>query len=334
MQDIRNYIVILVTISSIIIFFYVLFLTRREIELERKFNSFALSTNKKSSNILDFIASFILKIIKIFSKFTIKIKLANKLSERYEKYILLSTSMITKIDIITLKSVCFVGCFIITFLLEYFSVINITYISVLIISICVYMLPDIILYIKYQNKRNNISLEIIDAILLINNNLKKDLNIINAIDEASKEVSDTLKILFNKVKIDLENGVDLALAFKNFSNIICLNSTFYISKTITELSYLNISVNETFDYLVMKLKEQKRKEEGAMIYFTSVRLISKIIVSIPLIIVLLLVILKPNYFVTLFHSLPALLLFLSLILIYISYVIIIKRLLKRGGIYE
>ena len=133
MQDIRNYIVILVTISSIIIFFYVLFLTRREIELERKFNSFALSTNKKSSNILDFIASFILKIIKIFSKFTIKIKLANKLSERYEKYILLSTSMITKIDIITLKSVCFVGCFIITFLLEYFSVINITYISVLII---------------------------------------------------------------------------------------------------------------------------------------------------------------------------------------------------------
>ena len=84
MQDIRNYIVVFVTISSFIIFFYVLFLTKREKELERKFNSFALSTTKKSNNILDFIASLILKIIKIFSKLTAKSKLFNILSEKYE----------------------------------------------------------------------------------------------------------------------------------------------------------------------------------------------------------------------------------------------------------
>lgn len=334
MQDIKNYIVVFITLTSIIIFFYVLFLTRREKELERKFNSFALSTNKKSSNILDFLASYFLKILKLFNKFTIKNKFFNKLSEKYEKYIVLSTSMITKIDIITLKLICFFTFFIMSFILEYFSVINITYIAVFIISICAYMLPDIILYIKYQNKRKSISLEIIDAMILINDNLKKGLNIINAIEETSKEVSDILKNLFAKLKFDLENGNNLSLAFKNFADLICLDSTSYISEIITELSYLNISVNETFLYLVKKLKEKKRKEEKGIVYFSSIRLIYNIVICIPLIIVLLIIVFKPNYFSLIFNSIPALLLFISLIFIYLSYIIIIGKIVKRGVIYE
>lgn len=330
MQDIRNYIVVFVTISSFIIFFYVLFLTKREKELERKFNSFALSTTKKSNNILDFIASLILKIIKIFSKLTAKSKFFNKLSEKYEKFILLSTSLVTKIDIITLKNICFLSCFIVSFFLEYFSVINITYISVLILSLLAYILPDIVLYIKYQNKRKNISLEIIDAMILINDNLKKGSNIINAVEETSKEVSDILKNLFVKLKFDLENGNNLSLAFKNFADLMCLDSTSYISEIITELSYLNISVNETFLYLVKKLKEKKRKEEKGIVYFSSIRLIYNIVICIPLIIVLLIIIFKPNYFSLIFNSIPALLLFISLIFIYLSYVIIIGKIVKRG----
>lgn len=334
MQDIKNYIVVFVALTSIIIFFYVLFLTRREIKLERKFNSFALSTTKKSNNILDFISSLILKFLKLISKFTLKIKLANKLSKKYEKFVLLSTSKFNAIDIITLKNIFFFVCFIVTFLLEYFNIFNITYISVVIISLFAYLLPDIILNIKYQNKRKNISLEIIDSIVLINNNLEKGLNIINSLHEVSKEVSDLLKILFDKIKLDLENGTELPLAFKNFSDVLCLNSTSYISKTITQLSNLNISVNEIFAYLVFQLKDKRRNEEREMIYLASIRLIYNLTINIPLIIIILLLIFKPNYFALVFTSLPSTFLFISLILLYISYLIIIKRMIKRGAVYE
>lgn len=334
MQDIRNYIVITITLTSIIVFFYVLFLTKRERDLEKKFNCFALSTTKKSNNVLDFIASILVKILKFFSKTTTKIKLANKLSKRYEKYILLSSSMITAIDIMTLKNIFFISCFLLTFIFEYLSIISITYISVFIISIFAFLIPDIILVIKYQNRRKNISLEIVDAIILINNNLKKGLNIINAIEEVNKEVSDILKVLLNKIKLDLESGMDLALSFQNFSDILCLSSSTYISKTMNELKTLNININETFLYLARKLKEKKKKEEKIVIHLSSLRLIYKLTISIPLIIVFFLIIAKPSYFEIVFSSLPAIFLLTSLLLIYISYIIVIGRLIKRGEVYE
>lgn len=328
MQYIRNYIATFIIGSSVLIFLYFFFLTRREIKLEKKFNSFALSTTKETKTLLDRIENIGIKILKIFSKITKKSRLFKALSKRYEKYILLNETLVTALDIITLKNILFLLCFITTFMFEYFDIINITYVSVVIVSFLAYIIPDIVLNIKYANRKRNISWEIVDAIILIDNNLKKDLNIIDAIDEAMLEVSKDLEVELRKIKFDLENGLNIAASFKHFNSRLELSYTLYISETITKLYELGLSNNEIFAYLALKLGERKDDLEKKVTYSSGARLFFKITVSIPIVTVLLLIMFNPDYFVSVKNSLPAFLIFISLIIIYISYIFLGKRLMK------
>lgn len=328
MQDIKNYVRVFVIGSSVLIFLYFFFLTRREIKLEKKFNSFALSTTKETKTLLDGIENISLRILKIFSKITKKSRVFKALSKKYEKYVLLSETIVTTLDIITLKNILFLLCFIITFVFEYLNIINITYISVVLVSFISYFLPDIVINIKYANRKKGVSREIVDTIILINNNLKKGLNIIDAIDDTILQVPKDLEIELRKVKFDLENGLSIASSFKHFNNRMDIPYTTYISETIARLYELKLSNNEIFSYLALKLKERKDDLEKSIMYSRGARIFYKITISIPIIIVLLLIMFKPDYFMFVMNSLPALLIFISLILIYISYIILGNRLMK------
>lgn len=334
MQDIRNYLVVFLVGSSILSFLYIFLLTRREIKLEKKFNNFALSSTKTTNTLLDNLANILLKILKMFSKLTKKSKLLSNLSEKYEKYVLLSTSFITALDIISLKLLFFFSFFATTFLFKYLKIININYLLVIIISLFAYLIPDIILNIKYFYKKRNISNEIVDAIIFINGNLKKGLNIINAINETIIEMHDPLKSQLKKVKFDLENGLSLNLAFKHLDKRVNLSFSSYISETITNLSLLEVNINDIFEYLELKLKEQKETLEKVFIYTSGVRFFYKIIVCFPIIIGVFLTIFKPNYFEFLLNNISAIFLFISFILIYLSYIILVKRLMKGDNINE
>lgn len=324
MQDFKNYITVCIIGTSALIFFYFLFLTRREIKLQKKFNNFALSTTKETKTLLDSIFNTLLKILKTFSKITSKSKLFNYLSKKYDKYTLLNDSFLKAIDYITLKSLLFIIALIICLILEYLKIFNINYVSILIISIFFYYLPNIILNMK----KRDISYDIIDGIIMIDNNLKKGLNINNAIKEVIDEVNDTLKNELEQILLDLENGLSLDKAFLRFDKSVNINYTSYISKMISDLTLLDFSTNEIFSYLASNLKTKKIKEEKLLIYASGARIFYKVTVIAPIFITILLIIFKPDYFKIVFNNIPALLIFISFILIYISYIIVGKRLMK------
>ncbi len=327
------FVVELVLIYLIALLFYYLMLLKRRIKIGNRLNRYAVYKTNKETTFFDDIVSFYDNFIRSFSKFLYKIKIFNNYSLKYQKYIKKEDNL-DKMDFIS-KKVLLSIAFILILLVTYgFKYQNISFIEIVFAGLVGFFALDIFLIFVNKLMEKEKENELLRAITIMNNSFKSGHSIMQAIKLVSEELKSPLGVEFKKMYIDLTYGLSLEIVFKRFENRVKLNDVKYITASLMILNETGGDIVKVFESVEKTFFNNKKLNDELKNLTASSRMLYYILLFIPIAFVILIYLLDSTYFMPLFSSSLGYIILLLCVIIYLSYILIIKRIMRIGGIYE
>lgn len=322
----------IIIIILLLLFLSLIYNLYKKIHMYKHISKFSLTLNEENESLSNKISSLFWNLINKLSNGLNRYPLINKLSLKYDKYILeINKDKISNIDYFTIKLlfIIFMICLSLVFIV--FSVLPSSIFVIIIVSIIGYFLPDIFWSYLYIKKINRINNQVCLSIKYISVGLSNNLSIPNAIKYAIKNIDGEITDELEKILNDIRNNISLENAYLRFYKRSKLSDVLYIYNYLNIASKLNISIKETFKNLSQYLTNKQNKKDNYLKTIDIYNYIFMIVLIIPVIVYLFGVSINILYFSKLFTE-KGLYLVGLLIVIYSVYIYIIKNLLE--GSYE
>lgn len=328
----KLYFVILIEVIAIIIIeviVYRIIKLQFSYKIERRISEYSITPQEKYDlPWLDKQKNNLFKAIKFISKIFIKSEVLKKYSNRYNKYIEYhEKSKIKPIDYVSIKFV--VGLFlIILYFISSFIRSNVNFMFGLLIFLLGFFIPDLYLMIVKKQRIRELEENLLEAVIIMNNAFKSGKNILEAIEIVKNELNGPLADEFKKVYLDLTYGLDIDVVFNRFYERVKLDDIKYISSSLTLLNQTGGNVVKVFSSIENNFYDKKVLNEELEALTSSSKLMYKMLMFIPVIIVLVLYMLNPEYFNPLFQSKLGIIIILLSLVLYIGYALVIKKVTK------
>lgn len=324
--------IIIKIIIILVIFIFVTLLLRYSIaqKKERRISSYSLLPLKDNNIPLgDKIKKFYLLLVKKNRKYLKRINYFNKKSKKYEKYIKYKhRDEIVAIDFITNKLIITLLFVLLAFLSSIFNDKGLTIVSLLVNLILGYYLLDIFLFFYYKRQTKLIDNELLRAIIVMNNAFKSGKSTLQALNIAASELPEPISDEFKKMYLDMKYGLSVDAVFDRFAKRVDLEEAVYLSSSLTILNKTGGNIVEVFSSIERTLFDKKKLNEELKNISASPNMIIKVLFIIPIIFVLIIYILNPNYFKPLFESTLGYMIIGIMVLMFIIYVVLLKRIMK------
>lgn len=324
--DILKIFLILIPVLGVI---YVLRLSR-SMRLEKRLASFALTSSKDQEiSFFDELLVYVWKFIHILTKIFKKSVVLRNYGRRYEKYIAyLDRNKKDGIDYVSIK-------FFIAFIVFVLGVISLimhqdSFDSMiwLLIMIISFFLPDIYLAILFNQKRKRIEDDLLRSIIIMNNAFSSGKNIMQAIMMVKTELDGPIQDEFEKIYLDITYGLSLDVVFKRFYERVKIEDVLYITTSLTLLNKTGGDIIRVFSRLEKSILERKNLRSELKSLTSSSRFVFKFLVFLPFIFAAIIFILNPTYFSPLVSSSLGIFMFVIILLLYVLYIWIVKKLLE------
>lgn len=319
--------ILIITIIILIIYW----LKQTHIDkLEKRFQAFSLQP--KNNNVISFfdkISNYLKKWIHKCSKIFKKSQILMKYSQKYEHFTTYEEKNIKEnIDYISLK-------FNIAFLFLFLSLVVTTikhtkfnHVTILISFIIGFILPDIILHIKFQKKRRQIEDDLLKAVIIMNNSFKAGRNIIQAISTVKNELEGPIADEFKKISLDITYGLSLDVVFNRFYERVKLEDAKYIASSLTLLNKTGGNIVRVFNTIEKSFYNKKKLKNELNSLTASSVFVFRVLVFLPFVFTFVIFILNPTYFTPLFHHPLGIIILIFIALLFTLYVLVIKNVLK------
>ena len=322
-------IVMIVLLIGVIV---TIFLVNRAYTIEKRYKKYSLEPlNNKEIPLLDKLSRFYNKLKRRISKSIVKSKLLKDYSKKYEKYLNRTKRIREKpIDFISTKIIWGVIAVIFIFAVDVLKYTSITFYQLTLFFLLGFFIPDI--YWKYKNKlrQKQIEKDMLKAIIIMNNSFKSGLSIMQAIKMVSNELDGPISEEFRKMYMDISFGLDMDLVFERFSKRVNTEEAAYIRTSLSVLNKTGGNIVEVFESVEASAFTRKKLKEELKALSSSANAIYKILLSVPVIIVLVIYLLNPTYFAPLFKTTIGLFILITMLVMYITYILIIRRIIKVG----
>lgn len=302
----------------------------KSIRLERKISKFSISPLKDTT--LSLFDNFMLKISNVMNKinkFLYKSELIKKYSKKYTKY-LRTTNELTKtsMDFISIKIISSLSCIVIAIFAKTinFKIFN-TY-DVYLPMIFGFFLPDFIYYFKYRNYRKKLENDLLQAIIIMNNAFKSGRSITQAINLVSKELKGPIAEEFKKMNLELSFGLGLDIVFQRLYERIRIEEISYLTASLTILNQTGGNIVEVFSSIEKSLFNKKKLRLELKSMTGGSRMIVNVLTIVPIIFILMIWLINPTYFLPLLTNKLGLIIIGIILIYYIAYIIVIRKLLK------
>lgn len=319
-------------IIILVIFIFIVLLLRYSIaqKKERRISSYSLLPLKDNNIPLgDKIKKFYLLLVKKNRKYLKRINYFNKKSKKYEKYIKYKhRDEIVAIDFITNKLIITLLFVLLAVLSSIFNNKGLTIISLLVNLILGYYLLDIFLFFYYKRQTKLIDNELLRAIIVMNNAFKSGKSTLQALNIAASELPEPISDEFKKMYLDMKYGLSVDAVFDRFARRVDLEEAVYLSSSLTILNKTGGNIVEVFSSIERTLFDKKKLNEELKNISASPNMIIKVLFIIPIVFVLIIYILNPNYFKPLFESTLGYMIIGIMVLMFIIYVVLLKRIMK------
>ena len=291
MQSIIIQTLLIALIIVLVIVIYMIFIAFSK---EKRISSFALSKKDVVElSLFESINKSFWKFIHGLSKYLGNSKYLNRVSLNYDKYIMTSEGNFkNSVDYITIKVITTIISIILVVVLILMGTLPNNIFLLVLFMIIGYLIPDLIWLINYYYKRNIIFNRLYESIIILSKSLKKhsiEDSIITVISELDGPIQDEYK----KVLIDISYNIPIKNAFLRFykrTRIKELINIYHILDVNSENLYdaFNL-IREEFDYL------NKRKTITNSIN-SIIDVLSYIFILLPIIFVIMIFIIYPDYF--------------------------------------
>lgn len=267
------------------------------------------------------------------SKILLKSKLLNNYSKRYLVYINRNNRhLVTPIDFVTRKiviSIAFVLTIIISNVLRgvMFSLPQI--LCGLIIGF--YLLDIFHMFLRKKDIKV-VEDDLYKAISIMSNSFRAGKSIMQAIEVVANETDGPLKEEFSYMLTDLNYGLDDEMVLERFSERVKIPEVKYMTTSLIVLNKTGGDIVEIFKTVEESILSRRKLNQELKMLTASSSLIFKILVSMPLLTSLLIYTLNPSYFSVLITTSIGNIVLGIIVLLYVIYIFIIRRVMKVGGI--
>lgn len=331
-----EYVLIQIVIGSFIGLAIVkLFQTNKSINYEKRISKYALDSSANDFSFFDQVFLFLYGLIKSIAKYINKFKYFQKKANKYDKYITYDYNNIYQsIDFLAIKYLIFLVLTLINIFMSLVRIKKIEYIPTIIIALFGYYLLDILLKIYYKRKKAIIENDLLKAIMIMNNAFAGGSNIIKAIELVTKELDGGIQDEFKKILKDLKFGLDVSMAFNRFYNRIELEDAKYISVSLTLLNKTGGNIASIFSLIEETIMSRRELKKELKTITAASKLTYRILAIIPTFITLIIMMINTNYFLPLINSPLGIIIILIIVILYLSYILIIKKVLKVDNIWK
>lgn len=318
-------------IVSVLLF---LFISRyiRSLRLEKRFSKYTINSSKnKSISLFDNLYIQYIDFINKLSKKLNKSVFIKKHSMKYENYV--SAFDIENNLVFMSKKIVLGFIFIVlTIIIELLQSKLANSLEMLIAYIIGFYTLDIIYIYKYSRYKKRIENDMFDAIIIMNNAFKSGMSITQAINLVSKEIKGPISKEFQKISTDISMGLDIELAFKRFSNRVKTDEAVYLSSSLSVLNKTGGNIIKVFNSIEKNMFNRKRLENELKSLTSSSKLVMYVLIVIPPLFIFFVNMINKDYFKPLLNNILGIVLLLIMILLYTTYIIVVRKVLKVRGI--
>ena len=261
-------------------------------------------------------------------KYIKRVDYFNRKARKYDKYIKYKhRDNITSIDFITNKLVIMVLFLILAIISSIFTT-GINLFALVIDAIIGWYLLDIFLVIYYKRQTKLIENELLRSIIVMNNAFKSGKSTLQALKIASEELPEPISDEFKKMYLDMKYGLSVDTVFDRFAKRVNLEEATFLSSSLTILNKTGGNIVLVFSSIERTLFDKKKLNEELKNISAGPNMIIKVLFIIPIIFTLIIYILNPEYFNPLFKSTLGYMIVGIIVVMFIIYVLLLKRITK------
>ncbi len=317
-------------ILGTLLLIFIIYSESQKVKLEKRFDAFSLRVAEE--NIVSFLDSFETRmniILKKFSKILKRIPFLKRYAQVYEKYIVFEERN-TKdgFQFIATKILIGLTFLLLSILISFIKTKQIQGLYVMMSFVVGFFVYDIFLGIQFHQKKQNIENDLVRAIMIMNNCFKSGKNIMQAIITVKNELDGPISDEFKKIYLDITYGLSLEIVFKRFYDRVKLEDVKYIASSLTLLNKTGGNIINVFESIEKNFYNKKRLQDELKSLTASSMFVYRVLVVLPLLFAFFIYFLNPTYFAPFFQSFIGICLFLFIVLLYFSYIFIIKKVLE------
>ena len=319
---------ILVTriVLGIVLVLGVLFIVRiiRGIKMEKRVGIYTLSiTNEESSSLFDQIHAKYFQILSKFSKNPYLLKYANS----YNKKQVVESGVASVYFILNKLFIAFLVVVLVTvsFAIQGKRIGIILFLFSFIIG---YYLYDIYLIFIRKNFKRRVKNDMLRAVIVMNNAFKAGKSTLQAVEIASHDLPKPISLEFKKIYQDMTYGISVDVAFSRFASRVGLDEANYIATSLTILNKTGGNIVAVFSSIERTLFDKKKLESDLKNSTAASNLVVKVLMGIPILFVLVIYVISPNYFAPLFKSSLGYLVLFIITLMFLIYIYLLNKIMK------
>lgn len=319
----------------IVLLFVILFVGNyiRSIKLEKRFSKYTINSSKNKSislfdNLYNQYIDFINKISKILNRFEFMKKGAIK----YNKYKEVFDTYEDNMNFISKKIVLGFTYVLFAIVVKLIQGELAKPFEMLIPFILGYYTLNLIYMYKYAKYKKKIQNDMLEAITIMNNAFKAGMSITQSVDLVSKELNGPISKEFKKISMEISLGLDIETAFKRFADRIKLSEAIYLTSSLSVLNKTGGNIIKVFDSIEKTIFNRKKLENEFKALTSSAKLITYVLIIVPIAFVLFISIINKDYFKVLFENPIGIILLIIMFTIYITYIFVVRKVMKVRGI--
>ena len=322
---------IIILVQVVIIFAVVLIVTlflrlNNAFKLEKRIAKYSVRYDKEKSDesLIDKVWH---KYISFVKKQRKKIrKMLPWLTSKYDKYSVGSEYKAE--DFITHKIVISLLFLLLTFISVNIQGKLITMLQIIFSLAVGFYILDIYLLIANRINKRKIENDMLRAIIIMNNAFKSGKSTIQAVEIASKKLPKPIGYEFKKISEEMQYGLAVDTVFDRFAKRVNIEEAEYLSSSLTILNRTGGNIVAVFDSIEKTLFDKKKLKEELKQSTTVSKLVTKILLFVPVVFVLIIYLLNPDYFDPFFASPLGYVMVLVILVMFIIYAYLLGKIVK------
>lgn len=322
------YVIQLVILIVVLLIGIFLIKMANTLKMARRINRFSLVSEENKESLLSRIDRKFWGLIHSLSKGLSRYKLVNRLSSKYDKYILeINKDKVNPEDYFTIKLLILIGLLSVTLVSVVLGSIPAKLIILVLVFLIGYFLPDLFWKYLYIKRTNRILNDVYSSTKYIYYGLVKGKAIDEALSSSINSLDGDITDELLKMRKDLRNNISLEDAYYKFYKRSGIKEVKYLSDSLRVANKLNISYKEALSYILEKMDRDYTRKNNIFKVIDVYNYLFLVVLIIPLLVFVFGLFIKLDYFMKLMSN-KGLYLMGVIVILYSIYIYVIKNILE------
>lgn len=313
--------VLILILLLILLFIYKL---NRLVILEKRISRYSLK--RLTSEDVSLSDKIVIKYKRLVNKFY-KIGFIRKLSYRYDKYLYGTDSSSAILFIVNKLVIAFI--FILLVIIS--NTIKGKVIGFGTFIFCFvggYYIYDIYLWYSLKSRKRKIKNDMLRVVIVMNNAFKVGKSVLQAVNIVSKTMPRPISIEFKKIYQDMSYGLSADVAFSRFAKRVNLEEANFIASSLTILNKTGGNIVNVFSSIERTLFDKQKLESDLKNSTAASNMVVKFLMCVPIIFILLIYLVSPDYFNPLFESILGYFIIGIIVIMLSIYLYLLNKIMK------